>query len=65
MTSFNCSLFVTHEVDDMNRFYRCEVKEVESVFDIMDLEDDERNELLQLPDSKMQVRKCDCLFVCG
>ena len=33
------------------------------MFDIMDLEDDERNELLQLPDSKMQVRKCDCLFV--
>ena len=36
--------------------FRCETKEVESVFDIMDLEDDERNELLQLPDNKMQVR---------
>ena len=32
------------------------------MFDIMDLEDDERNELLQLPDNKMQVSKCFCFF---
>lgn len=29
---------------------------VESVFDIMDLEDEERNKLLRLDDSQMQVR---------
>ena len=29
---------------------------VESVFDIMDLEDEERNKLLKLDDSQMQVR---------
>ena len=34
------------------------------MFDIMDLEDDERNELLQLPDNKMQVSKWSvCLYV--
>ena len=43
-----------------NRFvmfamFRCEEKNVESVFDIMDLEDSERNEILELPDAKMQV----------
>lgn len=33
---------------------RCVDKGVESVFDIMDLEDDERNKLLKLDDSQMQ-----------
>ena len=32
---------------------RCNEKGVESVFDIMDLDDDERNELLQLDEAKM------------
>lgn len=32
---------------------------VESVFDIMDLEDEERNKLLRLDDSQMQVRECN------
>ena len=29
------------------------------MFDIMDLEDEERNKLLRLDDSQMQVRECD------
>ena len=32
---------------------------MESVFDIMDLEDEERNKLLRLDDGQMQVRDCD------
>lgn len=33
---------------------RCQEKEVESVFDIMDMEDEERNKLLRLSDLQMQ-----------
>ena len=41
---------------------RCEAKNVESVFDIMDLEDEDRNEILALPDNKMQVPGTDLSF---
>ena len=36
---------------------------VESVFDIMDLEDEERNKLLRLDDSQMQVRILDRMAI--
>lgn len=32
------------------------------MFDIMDLEDEERNKLLRLDDSQMQVRECNKYF---
>ena len=38
---------------------------VESVFDIMDLEDEERNKLLRLDDSQMQVRECNSIYSCN
>ena len=38
---------------------------VESVFDIMDLEDEERNKLLRLDDSQMQVRDCNIIYILG
>ena len=37
---------------------------VESVFDIMDLEDEERNKLLRLDDNQMQVRILDRITIC-
>lgn len=36
---------------------------VESVFDIMDLEDEERNKLLRLDDNQMQVRILDRIAI--
>jgi hypothetical protein len=41
--------------NEMCQFYH---QNVESVFDIMDLEDEERNKLLKLDDSQMQVKLC-------
>ncbi|XP_065882563.1 U5 small nuclear ribonucleoprotein 200 kDa helicase-like [Dysidea avara] len=40
---------------------RCTEKEIESVFDIMDMDDDKRNSLLQLTDSQMKdvIRFCN------
>ena len=34
---------------------RCQQKEIETVFDIMDMEEVDRNKLLQITDSQMQV----------
>ena len=34
---------------------RCQQKSIETVFDVMDMEDDSRTELLQISDSQMQV----------
>lgn len=48
---------------------RCQQKEIETVFDVMDMEDDDRNELLQITDAQMQVGMCMALLfntdLCG
>ena len=36
----------------------CSFQSVESVFDIMDMEDEDRNSLLKFSDAQMQVHMC-------
>ena len=36
----------------------CSLQSVESVFDIMDMEDEDRNSLLKFSDAQMQVHMC-------